>query len=139
MSRGPGKLQQAVFGTIAKHGEPMTFAELRDLAFPQGTYVRDMARILGPSNVGRVRSLRRAIQGMVKSETLVTSGRGGRADPHRYFIHPFLAALCGISSKADANLGKLLLEARPQIPDGEWRQWLTQFGIDEARAERCMN
>jgi hypothetical protein len=129
---------QAIFGTIAEHGEPMTFGELRDIAFPQGTYEGDMARILGPSNVGRVRSLRRAIQSMVKSETLVAIGKGGRADPQRYNIHPFIAVMCGIPSKADISLGHLLLEARPQIPDSEWPQYLAQFSISEARAERCM-
>ena len=116
----------------------MTFAQLRDIAFPAGTYAGDMARILGASNVGCIRSLRRAIQGMVRSEILVTSGKGGPAEPHRYSIHPFVAAMCGISSKADIDLGKLLLEARPQVPDGEWKQWLTQFGINEARAKRCI-
>lgn len=142
MSRGPGSLQRAIFGTIYEHGKPMTFAEIRNIAFPEGTYAGDMARILGPSNVGVVRSLRRAIQKMVEQEILVAAGKGGRADPHRYSIHPFVAAMCGIhmASEVDISAGKLLLEARSQIAtDDEWRDWIKQFGMTIEDADRHMN
>ncbi|MDA9405563.1 hypothetical protein XH80_01865 [Bradyrhizobium sp. CCBAU 45384] len=36
------------------------------------------------------RSARRALHGMVKAKALIALGDGGRAEPHRYFIHPLL-------------------------------------------------
>ncbi len=37
-----------------------------------------------------MRSARRAIHKMVKDGTLIAIGSGGRGDPYRYAIHPFL-------------------------------------------------
>jgi hypothetical protein len=136
MSRGPGRLQRAIFETIRKHGKPMTFAEIQNMAFPEGTYDGDMARALGASNVGVIRSMRRAIQKMVEQEVLVAAGNGGRGDARRYSIHPIIAAMC----RGDASTGKLLLEVRPQIATGdEWRDWIKQFGMTVEDAERCID
>lgn len=40
----------------------MTFVEIMAVAFPEGSYEFDIAKVVGGSNVGRVRSLRRALQ-----------------------------------------------------------------------------
>src|SRR5262245_55987941 len=141
MSRGPGQLQRAIFETMLEHGKPMTFAELRNIAFPEGTYAGDMVRLLGASsasNVGVIRSMRRAIQRMVEQEVLIARGSGVPGDPHRYSIHPFIVAMC--QPNGNASVGKMLREARPQVAtDDEWRDWIKQFGMTVEDAERHMN
>jgi hypothetical protein len=136
MSRGPGRLQRAIFETMRRHGKPMTFADIQNIAFPEGTFEGEMARALGASNVGVIRSMRRSIQKMVEQEVLVSAGNGRRGDAWRYSIHPIIAAMC----RGDASTGKLLLEARPQIAtDNEWRDWIKQFGMTVEDAERYMD
>ena len=60
MSRGFGIVERYVLGVLVGR-EAMTFKQIVDIAFPEGTFDGDMARTLGASNVSRPRSLRRAL------------------------------------------------------------------------------
>lgn len=86
MSRGHGWMQRYLVGTIIRHGKPITFGELRGCAIDPR---------LGFLSSSEERSLRRALQGLVRDKTLIALGGGGRADPHRYFINPLIAAMVG--------------------------------------------
>jgi hypothetical protein len=90
MSRGPGCIQRYVFVLLRDTKKPMTFAEILACAYPAGTFNGDMAKALGGSNVGGVRSLRRALHKMVKDGVVVELGKGGRECPHHYYFHPVL-------------------------------------------------
>jgi hypothetical protein len=81
MSRGPGKLQRALFLTIQRYGKPMTFDDIRVEAMGDGGFLLA---------VSIERSLRRALHRMVNDGALIAIGAGGRADPYRYFIHPMI-------------------------------------------------
>jgi len=85
MSRGQGKLQRSIWGTILQHGKPMTFAEMRG-----GPHIGDSFE----------RSARRALQKMVKDDVLIAIGTGGRGQPFRYFPHPFLIGMMDDKAKA---------------------------------------
>ena len=90
MSRGFGRLQQALLLTIRQHGKPMTFEEIR--AVIRQTFELEDGAKLYPSFE---RSLRRAIHRMVSDRMLVAFGDGGRSDPYRYFFHPMgIAIMC---------------------------------------------
>jgi hypothetical protein len=39
------------------------------------------------------RSLRRSLRKMINAQVVVALGRGGPGDPHRYAVHPMLAAM----------------------------------------------
>jgi hypothetical protein len=93
MSRGLGYVQRYVFILLMNAKKPMTFAEILAQAYPDGSFESDMAKVLGNSNVGRVRSLRRALHKGVKDEVIMTIGKGGRAEPHRYCIAPIALAM----------------------------------------------
>jgi hypothetical protein len=90
MSRGPGNIQRNIFELLRDTKKPMTFAEILACAYPPGSFEGDMAKVLGNSNVGGVRSLRRALHKMVKDGALVELGKGGRAGPHHYYFHPIV-------------------------------------------------
>ena len=62
MSRGLGSIQRYLMKLIWSSPDPMTFVEIMAVAFPEGSYEFDIAKVVGGSNVGRVRSLRRALQ-----------------------------------------------------------------------------
>jgi hypothetical protein len=101
MSRGLGRIQNGVMLTIQCHGKPMTFADIR-------AYVR---RDLGaqPNEKLRAsfeRSLRRAIQRLVRDWHLIAIGDGGPRDPCRYFLHPMLIGMLD-----DTPKGRSLLKA----------------------------
>ena len=86
MSRGAGKLQQYLFLTMHRSGKPLTFAEIVKLAYPLDSPSR-------PPQAWEIRSLRRALQKMVKDSIVLTDGVGGPGDPHRYSINPMVLAL----------------------------------------------
>jgi hypothetical protein len=73
----------------------MTFAEIMAIAFPKGSYESDMAKIIGGSRVGAIRSLRRALRRLCDDGSIMIIGEGGRRDPHRYWLDPMMLALSG--------------------------------------------
>lgn len=113
MSRGPGALQRALWTMIRQHGKPMTFndirADIRKQVDKDGTKYSSLEWSLLYSSLER--SLRRALQRMVRDDVVIAIGDGGRADPHRYFIHPLIIGMMGKTPEADALLQAL--EADP--------------------------
>ena len=65
------------------------------IAFPKGSYEADVAKIVGGSNVGAIRSLRRALKRLCDDGSIMIIGKGGRSDPHRYWVDPMALALFG--------------------------------------------
>ena len=65
MSRGFGVTQQWLLWCIGT--EPVTFEEISDRAYPAGTFNADLAKAIGGSNVGGIRSLRRALGQALRS------------------------------------------------------------------------
>jgi hypothetical protein len=131
--------------------KPMTFAEILACAYPPGSFNGDMAKVLGGANVGAVRSLRRALQKMVKDGTLTALGEGGPAAPHRYYIDAILLAMI-TKDKAEyeemtrclrpdpAHTGELLLEARGQMTDKEFYDWIkSEFKMTPEQAEQFID
>jgi hypothetical protein len=151
MSRGPGYIQRNIFQLLRDTKRPMTFAEILACAYPPGSFEGDMAATLGGANVGAVRSLRRALHKMVKDGTLVALGEGGRADPHRYYFDAMALAII-TKDKAEyeemtrclrpdpAHTGKLLLEARGQMTDKEFNNWIKdKFKMSPEQAEQFID
>jgi hypothetical protein len=89
MSRGPGRMQRALFAEIRARGKPMTFAEMRGGDKPDPDVER---------------AARRALERLVQVGRLIRLGHGGPGDPFRYFIHPSL-----ISTMGDPELQKALV------------------------------
>src|SRR3954451_11919493 len=94
MSRGPGRLQRALWQTIRQHGKPMSFedirADIRQQFEEEGKLYSSVEWSLLYSSLER--SLRRSLQRMVSSGGLIAIGGGGRGDPFRYFLHPLTIA-----------------------------------------------
>lgn len=91
MSRGPGYLQRYLFGLL--NGEPITFAEILRIAKPhEVTYMPHIER-----------SLRRSLKKMIDDQVVIALGRGGPGEPHRYAVHPMLAALIKIAPRDSAE------------------------------------
>jgi hypothetical protein len=111
MSRGPGYMQQYLLGVIGQSDKPMTFAEIAARAFPEGSFEADMTKVLGASNVARVRSLRRALRKLCDGNVLLAVGQGGRHDPHRYCFDPLFMAMVG--DKEDYRKACAVVEADP--------------------------
>ena len=82
MSRGPGKLQRVLFQIIRDSSEPKTFAQLRG----------------GDVDPVYERSCRRALKHMVDDNIILTLGKGGPADPHRYYVNPLLSIAAEVLS-----------------------------------------
>jgi hypothetical protein len=95
MSRGHGYIQDYLMKIILHSPDPLTFAEIMAIAFPEGSYESDVAKIIGESNVGSVRSLRRALKRLCDDGSIMMIGKGGRGDPHRYWVDPMMLALSG--------------------------------------------
>jgi hypothetical protein len=150
MSRGPGYVQRYIFGLLMQNKKPMTFAEILARAYPPGSFEGDMAKEFGGANVGGVRSLRRALHKGIKDGALVAFGKGGRADPHRYYIDEIALAMMAKdeaeyeemtrwSQPDPAPIGELLLEARSQMTDEEFYDWVkAKFEKSPERAEQCI-
>ena len=95
MSRGHGCIQDYLMKMILRSPDPLTFAQIMAIAFPEGSYESDMAKIIGGSNVGSIRSLRRALKRLCDDGSIMIIGKGGRSDPHRYWVDPMMLALFG--------------------------------------------
>ena len=102
MSRGLGKLQRALWAAIQQHGKPMTFDDIRAVALGN-----DPDRKLRPAFE---RSLRRALQYMVRDGGLIAIGEGGRSEPFRYFIHPLVLGGMGDDPETRAWMQALLAD-----------------------------
>jgi len=85
MSRGLGFTQRWLLWCIGT--EPVTFEEISDRAYPAGTFNADLAKAIGGSNVGGIRSLRRALGKLCDLGVIQIVSRR----PHRYCLHPFFA------------------------------------------------
>jgi len=72
MSRGLGRLQQALMDAIERHGKPMTFADIRIVA------KKDLGAEWYVTHPSFERSLRRALHALVRNELLIALGRAGR-------------------------------------------------------------
>jgi hypothetical protein len=91
MSRGAGYLQRYLFGLL--NGKELTFAEIIRIAKPhEVTYMPHL-----------VRSMRRSLRKMIDDQVVIALGRGGPGDPHRYAVHPMLAALMEIERRNSAE------------------------------------
>jgi len=95
MSRGHGCIQDYLMKMILRSPNPLTFAEIMAIAYPEGGFEGDMAKVLGNSNVGAVRSLRPALRRLCDDGSVMIIGEGGRGDPHRYWVDPMMVALSG--------------------------------------------
>lgn len=102
MSRGLGMMQRHLLAVIRRHGKPVTFSELRSLILKANNAPAD-AVLRSPVE----RSFRRALQGLVTLKALLALGSGGRADPHRYCVHPMLLAIAGNKEEFDAAMAAL--------------------------------
>ena len=132
--------------------EAMTFKQILDIAFPEGTFDGDMARILGASNVSRPRSLRRALFRLCEKGVLK---KIGIKTPYSYQLMPFfheaefnppligLFYQCAAEDRTErhASIGAMLLEARPQFAsDDDFRDWLQrEFGMTLRQANERMD
>jgi hypothetical protein len=83
-----------LFGVIRHTGRPMTFAEIRKVAIGNDGWL----------SFSEERSLRRALQTMVRDEGIIALGSGGRADPHRYSINPLVFAMAGNKAAFEAAM-----------------------------------
>jgi len=148
MSRGPGYIQRNIFKLLMHTKKPMAFAEIMACAYPPGSFEGDMAKQLGGANVGGVRSLRRTLHKMIKDGTLTAFGKGRPGDPYRYYFDA-IALVMITKDKAEyeemtrwskerpANVGKLLLEARRQMTDKEFYDWVkSEFKMSPEQAEQ---
>jgi hypothetical protein len=107
MSRGLGRLQNALWMTIRRHGKPMTFDEIRAV-IRQGIEAEPDTKLRASFE----RSLRRALHRMAEDGGgLIAIGDGGRAEAYRYFIHPLVIGMMGKTPEADAL--QQALEADP--------------------------
>lgn len=143
-------METYLLGLIGR--EPMTFKQILDIACPEGTFDGDMARELGASNVGITRSLRRALFTLCKKGVFKKIGIKA---PYNYQLsqvylregdgvefNPKLIGLIYRCVQGDRleRVGKLLLEARPQIATDEaWRDYIKQIGMTEYEARRAMD
>lgn len=106
MSRGLGKLQNALTAEIRRHGKPVTFAEIRE-----GILLSWDAEPGTNLSASFERSIRRALHTMVINAPLIELGDGGRGDPLRYFIHPIAIGCMGRTPEADALMKALTADS----------------------------
>ncbi len=118
MSRGPGKIQDYLINLLAHSPDPMTFAQIMAIAYPEGSFESDMAKALGGSRVGRVRSLRRALRALCDTGEITMVGEGSRREPRRYWFNTVSDRDVAAFPNA-AHLGGLLLGSA--VPDATQR------------------
>jgi len=104
MSRGLGWQQRYLVAVIRKQRKPMTFAEIC-AAMLKASEAPPEAQLWQSAE----RSARHTLHGLVRDQVLITLGKGGRAEPHRYFIHPkAIGFICQEESESKALLQALL-------------------------------
>jgi hypothetical protein len=69
-------MERALAGSLRKYRKPVLFSDICTAEDPPAF----------------VRSVRRALQSLIRKEVVIALGKGGRADPHRYCLHPVVAA-----------------------------------------------
>jgi hypothetical protein len=148
-------MQRYILGLLWQIKKPMTFAEISARAYPPGSFEHDMVKAFGSAKVSGIRSLRRALHKLIVDGTLTAHGEGGPADPHRYYFDHIALAMI-TKGKAEyeemtrwsrsgqmeksAHLGELLLEARDQMADQEFYDWIKSgFGMTPEQAERYID
>jgi hypothetical protein len=112
VSRGLGYVQRFLWAIMCQSDKPMRFDEIAARAFPEGSFEADMTKVLGGSNVARVRSLRRALREACDDGVPLAVGKGGRRDPHRYCLDPMFAAI--VLEKDDYRRASAVVEADPE-------------------------
>src|SRR5262245_48385227 len=126
MSRGYGNIQDYLMNMMDGAPDPLTFAEIVAIAYPEGSFESDMAKIVGGSRVGRIRSLRRALTRLCDEGWVKRVGTGHRGDPYRYCRHHKIL----MDGPHAISVGQLLLEVRCQMSHGAFRAFVEQkFGI----------
>ncbi len=98
MSRGFGQMPRKLLAAIERHGKPMTFWEMRAALLPQNDGLEPDVRLLRSFD----RSASRALHRLVSQNVLIVIGRGGRAGPFRYFLHPMVIAELSDTEVRDA-------------------------------------
>jgi len=83
MSEGLGRIERWLLWIIGT--APMSFDEILARTYPPGSFEYDAAKEIGGSQVGRVRSLRRALGRLCDLGIIQIFDRR----PHRYRLHPF--------------------------------------------------
>jgi hypothetical protein len=104
-------MQRFLLATIGQADAPMTFADIFAVAFPEGSYEADLAKVLGGSNMPKVRSLRRALKKLCDDGAILSLGKGGRGDPYRYCLDPIIAAIGGTKEQFEKAIA--VLESDP--------------------------
>ena len=128
MSRGFGILQRLLLESVG--AEPMTFEEISARAYPAGTFNGDLAKVIGGSNVGGVRSLRRALGKLCDLGVIQIVGRR----PHHYRLHPFFAA-CEHDEEMIALACRILKNEPAMTPSGP-NPLKTELGPPRVRQTR---
>ena len=108
MSVGLGRIEHWPLYAIGT--EPMTFEQILARTYPPGSFEYDVAKEISGSQVGRVRSLRRALGRLCDLGIIQILDRR----PNRYRLHPFftryehnphLIRLCCNLFRSEANEG----------------------------------
>lgn len=95
--------------------EPMTFEDISTCAYRAGTFNGDLAKELGGSNVGGVRSLRRALGKLCDLGVIQIVGRR----PHRYRLDPlFVREGAEHNEERIAILCRILMDEPAMTPGG---------------------
>jgi len=115
MSRGPGHTQRYLLSIIGNASAPMTFADIFARVFPEDSHEAIFASMLGGSNVGAVRSLRRALKKLCDDGAVLALGKGGRSDPCRYCLDPIVVALGGTKEQFEKAIA--VIESDPASAD----------------------
>jgi hypothetical protein len=95
MSRGLGSNQTKIIAIIRRCRRPLTFVQIRG----------------GRDTPMPVRAVRHSLHKLVKDQLLIAMGKGGRADPHRYFLHPYLIGAISYHNKAEGEALEAVLTA----------------------------
>ena len=109
MSRGLGRLQRCLLDAIEEHGQPMTFADIRIVV------KKDAGAEWYVTHPSFERSLRRALNTLVRNEFLITLGNGRPGNPYRYFHHPYLIMFMGENTPRGRALHLALNAAVPRL------------------------
>jgi hypothetical protein len=126
MSRGPGRMQRALFVLVRRHGKPMTFREMC-ISFMQANGENSPdTKLIKPTFQ---RSMRRALKKMVDDGSLMALGDGGPGDPKRYWLDPLMVAMTG--SREEYESAFAALKADPGA-EGACFKFMQRMTSDQA-------